>query len=248
MRRPGTQAGFTLIEALVALGIVATVVIQFIGMRTTALIDATYARNWRLSRELAEMKMSELQAGAREVPPRNGDTGEFEDYKGFSWKIVIGEANVADAEAELDNSVAGENTTSGERLTWQRERDDFRKAKSRGQSASEFQEQQRSEDINLRLAEKAPSATEFEQVAVILYFPKLDPDYPDQKDALVIKAKLSTLAISGMTPEQAAQMAEAMGSSENGKNGGSAGRGNAAGGASAPGSVGNAGESGSGGK
>ena len=251
MRRPGHEDGFTLIEALVALGIVATVVVTFIGIRTTALIDATYARNWRLARELAEMKMSELQAGAREVPPRSGDTGEFEDYKGFSWKVVIGEANVADAEAELGNEAAGEDTAAGERLSWQRERDDFRKAKSRGLSATEFQEQQRSEDINLRLAEKAPSATEFEQVAVILYFPKLDADHPEQKDALVIKAKLSTLAISCMTKEQAAEMAEAKGNNENGGQAGGAGGtggasgksggGNAAGGA---GSIGEAGGNG----
>jgi hypothetical protein len=47
------------------------------------------------------------------------------------------------------------------------------------------------------MAEEAPSADKFEEVAVVVYFPEDAPDYPDQKDALLIKARLSTLAMSG---------------------------------------------------
>ena len=80
-------------------------------------------------------------------------------------------------------------------------------ANSRGLSRQEYEEQL-SEDAATRLIENAPSATEFEEVAVIVYFPKLDPDYEGQKEALVLKARLSTLALSGLTPEQAAAVAE----------------------------------------
>jgi prepilin-type N-terminal cleavage/methylation domain-containing protein len=51
------DSGFTLVEALVAMLIVSMVVISYIGIRTSALLDATYARNWRLAREIAEEKM-----------------------------------------------------------------------------------------------------------------------------------------------------------------------------------------------
>ncbi len=205
-----SEQGFTLVEALVALGLVASVVIGYIGIRTTALIDATQARNWRLAREIAEAKMSELQAGAREVPPTSGEEIRLEDYEGWSWKIVIGESEVADLEAEVGAEAAGDDEVATERLDWQRDREDYRKARSRGLSAAEY-EDERLEDASTRLAEKAPSATDFEEVAVVVYFPKLDPDYEGQKDALVLKARLSTLAISGMTPEQAQSIAQSKG-------------------------------------
>jgi type II secretion system protein I len=212
MARPARAAeqGFTLVEALVALGIVASVVIGYIGIRTSALIDATRARNWRLAREIAEAKMSELQAGAREVPPVSGEEIPLEDYEGWSWKVVIGESDVGEVEAQVGAEAAGDDEVANERLEWQRDRDSYRKASSRGLSMQEYEEQL-SEDAATRLIENAPSATEFEEVAVVVYFPKLDPDYEGQQEALVLKARLSTLALSGMTPEQAASVAEAKG-------------------------------------
>jgi type II secretion system protein I len=217
--RARQEGGFTLIEALVALGIVATVVISFIGIRTSALIDATYARNWRLAREIAEQKMSELQAGARETAPESGTKVPLEDYEGWSYTIVLGESAVSQLESEIGAEAAGDNAEANDRLDWQRERDNFRRAKSRGLSAAEFAEEQH-EDISQRLAEKAPSATDFEEVGVAVYFPKLEADYPGQLDALLIKARLSTLAISGMTPQQAEAVAASMGQAAGGASGG----------------------------
>lgn len=206
----GNEAGFTLVEALVALAIVAMVVIGYIGIRTSALVDATYARNWRLAREIAETRMSELQAGAREVPPISGDKVPLEGYEGWSYTVVIGESEVAEVEAEIGAEAAGEDQVATERLDWQQNRDDYRRARNRGLSAAEYEEQQQ-QTASERLAERAPSASEFEEVAVVVYFPKLDAEYEGQEDALLIKARLSTLAISGMTPEQAAAVAQAKG-------------------------------------
>ena len=204
---PAREQGFTLVEALVALGLVASVVIGYIGIRTSALIDATRARDWRLAREIAEARMSELKAGAREVPPVSGEEVRLEDYPGWSWKVVIGESAVAEIEGEVGADAAGDDEVANERLDWQRDRDNYRKARSRGLSAQEYEEQLY-EDAATRLVENAPSATDFEEVAVVVYFPKIEPDYEGQKDALVLKARLSTLALSGMTPEQAAAVAE----------------------------------------
>lgn len=211
MPRCRAEHGFTLIEALVALAIVALVVIAFIGIRTSALIDATEARNWRLAREIAEEKMSELQAGARETPPQSGETIGLDKYEGFSFKIVIGESAVADLEAEVANSGVDEGSAAGERLEWQRDRENYRKAREQGLSAADYETKLAEEDYQRRLAERAPSADEFEEVAVVVYFPKMNADFEGEKDSLLIKAKLSTLALSGLTPKQAEAIAASKG-------------------------------------
>jgi type II secretion system protein I len=242
------ESGFTLIEALVALMIVAMVVIEYIGIRTTALIDATQARNCRLARELAEEKMSELQAGARETPPESGSEVNFEKYKGFSYKIVVGESAVADLEGEVATDAAGENAEANERLEWQRDRESYRKASAQGLSYTEYREKLDEEDYQRKLAEEAPSADKFEEVAVVVRFPKMPPDYPDQKDSLLIKARLSTLALSGLTPKQAETVAQSKGQAttpEGGPLGGSPSGGT---GGSPGGSSGNSASGASGGK
>ena len=231
------ESGFTLIEALVALMIVAMVVIEYIGIRTTALIDATQARNCRLARELAEEKMSELQAGARETPPESGTEVNIEKYKGFSYKIGVGETEVSKLEGEVATTVAGENAEANNRLEWQRDRENYRKASAQGLSYTEYQDKLLEEDYRRKLAEEAPSADKFEEVAVVVYFPKMPPDYPDQKDSLLIKARLSTLALSGLTPKQAESIAQSKGQSTT-PEGGASGAG-APGGSNAGGGSGN---------
>ncbi len=211
MARNADQAGFTLIEAIVAMMIVALVVIEFIGIRTSALIDATEARNWRLAREIAEEKMSELQAGARETPPESGEMVRIEKYEGFAYKIVIGESAVADLEAEVAQDAAEVGSEAGERLDWQRQREDYRRAREQGLSATEYADQRAEADYRQRMAEQAPSATDFEEVAVVVYFPKMNADYEGQQDNLLIKAQLSTLALSGLTPTQAETLAASKG-------------------------------------
>ena len=214
--------GFTLVEALVAMLIVSMVVISYIGIRTSALLDATYARNWRLAREIAEEKMSELMAGAREQAPESGQNVPIDKYEGFSFKIALGETAVADLEGEVANSAAGDDGEANQRIDWQREREDYRRASSRGLSRADYEQERNTNDINQKLAEKAPSATEFEEVAVAVYFPKLEARYPEDRDALLIKARLSTLAISGLTPEQATAIAQSKGQ-DPAANGGGAG-------------------------
>lgn len=208
----GDERGMMLLEALVAMAIVAMVTISYIGIRTTALIDATSARDWRLAREIAEEKLSELKAGAHEVPPQSGMLIPIEKYEGFSYKVVMGEAEVSEIESEIASNAAGDNQEAQDRNDWNQSRNDLREAQRLGLSAQDY-EDRNLQDINDRLAESAPSADEFEDVAVVVYFPKVDGDFPEQEEALLIKARVSTLAISGLTPDQAQSLAEARGES-----------------------------------
>jgi type II secretion system protein I len=241
MTRPAQRAsGFALIEALVALAIVALVVITFLGVRTEALVDATHARNWRLAREIAEEKMSELQAGARETPPQSGVEVPLEKYEHWSFKIMIGETSVSEVESQLADAAAGENTEASDRAEWQRDREQYRKASAKGLSYTEYNDKLIEEEAARKLEEKAPSETEFEEVAVVVYFPKLNADYEGEKDALMIKSRISTLALAGLTPEQAEVVAAAKGETpaSSGPISGNSGSGKA-------GNSGNAGKSGS---
>ncbi|MCB9877073.1 MAG: hypothetical protein H6835_05670 [Planctomycetes bacterium] len=222
------ERGMMLLEALVALAIVALVTISYLGIRTTALVDATHARNWRLAREIAEERLTELQAGAREVPPESGILVPIDKYEGFSYKIVLGESAVAELESEVAQAAAGDDEVKNGRVEWQRDRENYRRASERGLTAMEFDDQQH-DDINQRLAEKAPSADDIEEVAVVVYFPKLDPDFEGQQEALLIKSRVSTLAISGLTPDRADAIAQAKGETGD-SNSGAAGAGGSGGG------------------
>jgi prepilin-type N-terminal cleavage/methylation domain-containing protein len=214
--RAGTSSserGFTLLEALVAMMIVAMIVLEYLGVRTRTLMDATEARNWRLAREIAEEKMSELQAGDRETRAESGILVPIEKYKDFAYKIAIGESAVTDLESEIASEGAGEDSTANERTEWQRNREQYRKASAAGMSWGDYQDKLETDDVQRRLEEEAPSSDEFEDVAVAVYFPRLDPDYEGQKDALLIKAHVSTLALSCLTPEQAETVAKSKGQS-----------------------------------
>ncbi|MCA8973796.1 MAG: prepilin-type N-terminal cleavage/methylation domain-containing protein [Planctomycetes bacterium] len=231
MPRPAGEAGFTLIEALVALAIVATVVISFLGIRTKALVDTMYARNWRLAREIAEERMSELQAGAHDTPPESDQEISLADKyeEGWSYKVVIGESAVADVESNLAEMAAGDDSAASERAEWEQNRERYRKAQASGLSSREY-EDRLFEEAERRLEDTPPTETDFEEVAVVVMFPKLDPDQPGERDSLMIKARVCTLAISGLTPEQAEARAEALGQSSSSTSGSSSPFGSEAGG------------------
>lgn len=225
------EQGFTLMEAMVALAIVSMIVLSYLGIRTSALMDATEARNWRLARELAEEKLSELRAGAREVRPENGAEVPFDQYPGFRYRILIGESAISSAESELATLAAGEDETAQNRAEWQQNRDIYRKASSEGLTYYEYQDKLAQEQTDRELAEKTPDELQFEDVAVMVVFPKTRIDQ-EGDDHFLLRDQLSTLALSGMTPEQAELIAKSKGEGATG---------DAAAAANAPAAAGNAG-------
>ncbi len=207
------EGGFTLIEVLVAMLILSGVAITFLTLRTNALIGAAEARNWRIAREIAATYLSELQAGARELPPEPGQIYTIEDYDAFEYEIFVGEAAISDMESRLadQSSMASPDGSSSasERLAWQRERESLRRARSSGMSLLDYQDQQRAEELEQRI----PAEDEFEDVAVLVWFPQVRPSEEDlsERGTFVLKAKISTMALEGLTPERAAVVAEQRG-------------------------------------
>jgi prepilin-type N-terminal cleavage/methylation domain-containing protein len=226
------QSGFTLIEALVALAIVAMVVTTCLMFRTGSLVDANEARNWRVAREVASEILSELRAGAREEPPdymnQKGrqPIPKMRDVRDWSYQVVIGEDNISEIEGDLESE--GESDTEGsqnsasDRREWQRERSDLRKARQQGKSYYEYREKSDlDEEDRLARDDLPPSEDEFEDVAVFVFFPnaRIVQGHGGKFSHFVLKARLSTMALEGLTPEEAEIQAEGQGTSSEGGEG-----------------------------
>lgn len=208
--RPNHASGFTLIEVAIAMAILSLVVLGSIAMRTGALTDAQEARDWRVAREIAEELLCELRAGARELPPTSGQEAKVEKYPSFTYRFLIGETAIADYEAstasELDASTGG---STGDRLAWQRQRDDLRVAQQKGVSLQQYHETQ----DQLNQEEKLPTEDDYEDVAIVIEFPirRIERLAEKSFDTFTLKAKVCTMALQGLTPEKAEAYQKAKG-------------------------------------
>jgi len=224
-----TAQGFTLIEALIAIAILSLVTFSMLGTRTEAITDAIEARNWLIAREHAERILSELKAGHREMPPENNaqyPIPGFEDQQEDWWyEIAIGEEFVSDIETKyaegLDSETADE---TRERMTWQKERDDMRAADRAGKSVYDYRADQRAQQENYSTdsgSEETPIAEdEFVDVAVFVFFPNVRPRGDGSRhEYFVLKAQISTLALNGMTPEDAETISQSGGAGTTGGTG-----------------------------
>ncbi len=203
--------GFTLIEVVVAMAILALVALAFLGTRTDAIIDATEARNWRIAKELAEELLSELAAGARELRPEVGRQ-QIERYEDFSYEIVVGESAISQFEANAADSLGGVGSSdAANRATWQRDRDEMRRAQQQGLSLTDYRDQMLADEIALENETRVPSEDDYEEVLVVVHFPMVRIEAEMDEASFTLKARLPTLAIEGMTPEEAGQLASAQG-------------------------------------
>jgi len=80
--------GFTLLEVMVALLIIATSFIVLLHSRNQSVIAADYARHMTIATLLATEKMGEMEQ--MELSATGEDSGIFgEDYPEFVWRTVI---------------------------------------------------------------------------------------------------------------------------------------------------------------
>ena len=224
------ESGFTLMEALLALAIVALVVTTCLMIRTNSLIDASEARNWRVAREAAQEILSKLSAGAQEEPPDyqmgRQPIPSMKEVKGWTYQIVIGEERISSVEADLESDMETDDSERpmADRRAWQRERDDLRKSRRAGVSYYDYQEKsQQEEEERLAREDEPPSEDQFEEVAVFVFFPNVRLAAGKggaEFSHFVLKARLSTMAIEGMTPEEAETVAQSQGKSTDPASGG----------------------------
>ena len=86
------REGFTLLEVMVAVAILAMVLVTLLGVKNRSTEDVMLADHITTATLLAKRKMTEMlvTAGTGAVVQKE-DEGEFpeEDFKGYAWKVTI---------------------------------------------------------------------------------------------------------------------------------------------------------------
>lgn len=215
-RAVSDEAGFSLLEVLVALAVLALAILWLLGLRTDGLVTAAEARNLRFAENLASQVLSEIQAGIVKVYDIRGQELTKEELPGFSYKVLLGETEIQEEESLLaeDQAMAADATDQDqrfwERQQWLNERSRVRKARSQGVLVDDLQREEMEVD-------DTPDEDTFEEIAVFVYYPtfRRDNDIDETPRAIYrLRSRTSTLALSGLTNEQAEEKGGGLTTSE----------------------------------
>jgi len=95
-------SGFTLLEVLIAMAIMAIVLVSVYRLHSQTLSMATANRFYTQAPMLAQSKMAQLEAASAEMV--SGDSGDFgEKFPGYSWSVTT-----EDVSTEALGEVAGD--------------------------------------------------------------------------------------------------------------------------------------------
>ncbi len=90
VKAPNQKRGFTLLEVLVAMAVLAITLTSIYGLHAQTLMMSTQARFYQQAPLLALAKLSELERqGISEATGGSGDFGQ--DYPNFTWSLSIEE-------------------------------------------------------------------------------------------------------------------------------------------------------------
>lgn len=94
--------GFTLLEVMVAVAILAITLVTLLGMQSRSLSLATEAKFNSVASMLALAKLAEIESGLTALESDSGTFGD--DFPGFAWKIESTDASsdVPEALAQLE--------------------------------------------------------------------------------------------------------------------------------------------------
>lgn len=88
------QRGFTLLEVLIAIAILAISLSAIFGSQAQSLSLATEAQFNIYAATLAKAKLAEYESGI--TPLENGDGDFGDDFPGYTWKVEVQEADLQD--------------------------------------------------------------------------------------------------------------------------------------------------------
>lgn len=94
--RPDRDAGFILFEILVSLSVMAVVFMALFRMQSATIDLAATGRFNSIAPLLAEMKLSEIDAGPDDFEDESGDFGDA--YPGYAWTCRVSQGSGASQE------------------------------------------------------------------------------------------------------------------------------------------------------
>ena len=92
-QRPVTSNGFTLLEVMVAMSIMAIVLVSVYRMHSQTLTMNTANRFYTQAPLLAQGKLAQLETSSSEIIA--GDSGDFgEEFPGYTWNVTVEEVTL----------------------------------------------------------------------------------------------------------------------------------------------------------
>lgn len=96
-------AGFTLLEVMVAMAIMAIVLVSVYRMHSQTLSMSAASRFYTQAPMLAQSKLAQLEASSSEII--SGDSGDFgEKFPGYTWNVSVEDVNI-EALGEASNDL-----------------------------------------------------------------------------------------------------------------------------------------------
>jgi len=110
MIRNTTNKGFTLLEVMIAVAILAIALTTLLGSQSQSVSFANSAKFETMAALLAQSKMSEITT--RKPDELTNDSGDFgDDYQGYNWEVVVSDIaitgldNISDYLKQVDLTV-----------------------------------------------------------------------------------------------------------------------------------------------
>ena len=92
--------GFTLLEVMVAVGLLAFAMVSILGIVGHNINLATKSTNYLIATSLADEKASQIDAQG--LPLDSQRSGKFDNHPGFEWHIVVVPYNLPRFEARMN--------------------------------------------------------------------------------------------------------------------------------------------------
>lgn len=93
--------GFTLLEVMIAMAIIAIALVAVLGSQSQSLTLASEAKFNTTAALLAKSKMAEIETESMEN--LSSDSGDFgEDFPNYHWECTVGDLSLAGVEEALD--------------------------------------------------------------------------------------------------------------------------------------------------
>lgn len=92
--------GFTLLEVMVAVGLLAFAMVSILGIVSHNINISTRSTNYLIATSLADEIASRIDAEG--FPPASQRRGKFDNHPGFEWHIVVVPYSLTQFEAEMN--------------------------------------------------------------------------------------------------------------------------------------------------